>query len=127
MAVTRKKNTSRLLLYIAVFLLFFIAACRYRNLPWFGTDELDIMVGGKGIASGYRLYNDFISQHMPVSYYISAFFELLGFKDCTFAADLFLCLLCILLDDHTHPVPFQSRNPGTGHVSPCVHLSDIDL
>ena len=80
MAVTRKKNTSRLLLYIAVFLLFFIAACRYRNLPWFGTDELDIMVGCKGIASGYRLYNDFISQHMPVSYYISAFFELLGFK-----------------------------------------------
>ncbi len=80
MAVNRKKNITGVLLYIAAFLLFFIAACRYRNMPWFGTDELDIMVGGKGIASGYRLYNDFISQHMPVSYYISAFFELLGFK-----------------------------------------------
>ena len=33
---------------------------------------------GKGIASGYRLYNDFVSQHMPVSYYISALFYLPG-------------------------------------------------
>ncbi len=51
---------------------------KYINDEWFATDELDIMVIGKGIAQGQFLYKDAPSQHMPFSYYISAFFYKLG-------------------------------------------------
>lgn len=78
--IVKKLQKSSIVFYIAIFALFFLAACRYAHGAYFGTDELDIMVGGKSIASGYRLYNDFTSQHMPISYYISAFFDLIGFK-----------------------------------------------
>lgn len=64
--------------YIVLFLFFFLIQYKFRDDVWFGTDELDVFLGGKTIAKGYLLYKDFISQHMPGAYYISAFFELLG-------------------------------------------------
>ena len=51
---------------------------KFINDMWFGTDELDIMVLGKAIARGRLLYVDIFSQHMPISYYISALFYKLG-------------------------------------------------
>lgn len=64
--------------YIGLFVFFFIIQYKFLSIDWFGTDELDIFLGGKTIAKGYMLYEDFLSQHMPVSYYFSALFELLG-------------------------------------------------
>ena len=66
------------LLYLLLFLLYF--SLEYLLLPtqWFGSDELDIMIAGRDLADGYQLYTDYSSQHMPFSYYISAFFALLG-------------------------------------------------
>lgn len=64
--------------YVGIFLIYFIVQYRFLNVTWFGTDELDVMAGGKAIASGYQLYGDFLSQHMPFSYYLSAVFDALG-------------------------------------------------
>lgn len=64
--------------YIGLFVFFFIIQYKFLSIDWFGTDEIDIFLGGKTIAKGYMLYQDFLSQHMPVSYYFSAIFELLG-------------------------------------------------
>lgn len=64
--------------YIGMFVFFFVIQYKFLAEMWFGTDELDVFLGGKSIARGYLLYADFISQHMPGAYYISALFELLG-------------------------------------------------
>lgn len=64
--------------YGLIFLIYFVVQLKFLNSMWFVTDELDIMVGGKSIANGYQLFGDFISQHMPFSYYISALFDALG-------------------------------------------------
>lgn len=64
--------------YVGMFVFFFIIQYKFLSGMWFGTDELDVFLGGKTIARGYLLYEDFISQHMPGAYYLSALFELLG-------------------------------------------------
>lgn len=82
--------------YILVFLLFFVVQYKFVNGIWFETDELDVMLGGKTIASGYQLYSDFASQHMPFSYYISAFFDLLGAKTVTMQRIAFYFFFALL-------------------------------
>lgn len=72
------KDKYIMLQYLVIFLIYFIIQFRFLNDTWFITDELDIMLGGKAIANGYQLYGDFLSQHMPISYYISAVFEMFG-------------------------------------------------
>lgn len=42
------------------------------------TDESDNFIGGMIVASGGRMYRDFVSQHMPVMYYICAVLKMLG-------------------------------------------------
>lgn len=64
--------------YILLFLLYFSMEYLLLSSQWFGSDELDIMIAGRDMADGYQLYTDYTSQHMPFSYYISAFFALLG-------------------------------------------------
>lgn len=66
--------------YALLFLLYFIVQYKFLNASWFATDELDVMTGGKTIASGYLMYGEFYSQHMPFSYYVSAVFDFLGAK-----------------------------------------------
>ncbi len=72
-----KKFISKLK-YWGLFGFYFLLQLGSLNGTWFTTDELDIMLGGKCIANGYQLYGDFSSQHMPMSYYISALFDCLG-------------------------------------------------
>ncbi len=57
---------------------YFLIQLKFLGVTWFITDEQDIMVLGKGIARGKLLYKDLTSQHMPISYYISALFDNLG-------------------------------------------------
>ena len=64
--------------YIMLFLIYLFMQLKFLNYNWFPSDEQDIMLGGKAIARGYELYKDFLSQHMPFSYYLSALFECFG-------------------------------------------------
>lgn len=73
-----KKRIKLFIIYIVIFGIYFILQSKFIHNEWFGTDELDIMTGGKAISNGYSLYDDFLSQHMPFSYYISAVFDSLG-------------------------------------------------
>lgn len=94
-----QKNKGKIwsyLQYIFVFLLFFVVQFKFVNDTWFGTDELDVMLGGKTIASGYQLYSDFSSQHMPFSYYISALFDILGAKTVTMQRIAFYLFYALL-------------------------------
>lgn len=73
-----KQCPKQVLQCVGIFLIYFFLQLIFLNDGYFQTDEQDVMQGGKAIARGFLLYKDFLSQHMPVSYYISAFFELLG-------------------------------------------------
>lgn len=83
-----KKRSRTLAVSLLLFLLFFGALLSYWNLPLFTTDEGDIFAVGYQIARGRQLYVDILSQHMPVMYYISALFTLLG------ASTTCACRLC---------------------------------
>ena len=64
--------------YVLLFLLYFSMEYLLLATQWFPTDELDIMMAGRDLVDGYQLYTDYTSQHMPFSYYLSAFFALFG-------------------------------------------------
>ena len=66
------------LLYLLLFLLYFSLEYLLLATPWFGSDELDVMIAGRDMVDGYQLYTDYSSQHMPITYYMSAFFASLG-------------------------------------------------
>ncbi len=74
----RKNDLKNICLFLFLIGLYFALQLKFINDMWFGTDELDIMVLGKAIARGRLLYVDIFSQHMPISYYISALFYKLG-------------------------------------------------
>lgn len=73
-----KDKIKQIFFWVCVCVVYFIMQLSFLNDAWFGTDELDIMVIGRDIVRGLRLYKDAFSQHMPFSYYLSAFFNLLG-------------------------------------------------
>lgn len=82
--------------YGLIFLIYFIMQLKFINDPWFITDELDIMVGGKSIANGYQLFSGFFSQHMPFSYYISAIFDFFGATTVTLQRIAFYIFFAVL-------------------------------
>lgn len=57
----------------------------------FDTDEGDVIAGGMAIAHGIPLYKEYLSQHMPFSYFVSAIFWLLG-ADGVFSQRVFFYL-----------------------------------
>lgn len=75
-----KLDKRTILSCLGVFVLYLILQLKFLGGAIFDPDEIDIMLGGKTITKGYLLYRDFLSQHMPISYYISAIFHLLGAK-----------------------------------------------
>lgn len=62
---------------LGLFFLYFILLLSYLKQPFF-CDEADNFLGGMVVASGGDVYNEFISQHMPIMYYICAVFRILG-------------------------------------------------
>ena len=74
----RKEQMKKIIVFFALISFYFVLQLKFINDIWFGTDELDVMVLGKAIAKGRLLYVDICSQHMPISYYISALFNKLG-------------------------------------------------
>ncbi len=73
-----KKVLKKSMVYIATAILYFLLLVTFVNTTWFESDELDIMINGRGIARGQLLYTDLASQHMPFTYYISALFYKIG-------------------------------------------------
>ena len=64
--------------YILLFLIYFVLQFKSINQSYFDTDEFDVFAGGEAVWRGAWLYRDYLSQHMPFSYYISAVFWLFG-------------------------------------------------
>ena len=62
-----KKRIKLFIIYIVIFGIYFILQSKFIHNEWFGTDELDIMTGGKAISNGYSLYDDFLSETMKKS------------------------------------------------------------
>lgn len=60
------------------FVCIFILLVGFADNEMFVTDEEEIFAKGLAIANGKLLYKDIISQHMPLMYYFSAFFSLIG-------------------------------------------------
>lgn len=63
---------------IVLFAACMILFCCSIGSDAFWSDEGDIFSGGVSVAKGFTLYSEFVSQHMPFSYYIAALFYLLG-------------------------------------------------
>jgi len=60
--------------------LIFLMLASFWNARIFPSDEAEIFMHGQSIANGKILYREIASQHMPLMYYIAAFFSLLGAK-----------------------------------------------
>ena len=71
-------KNSKWLVIFGVFALFFIILMGNYSRIWGFSDECDNFAGGLVVAKGGMLYRDYISQHMPVMYYLCAIFHLLG-------------------------------------------------
>lgn len=93
-----KKNSiiKNIIWFMILILVYLIMQIKFVNATWFGSDELDIMILGKGIARGQLLYVDAFSQHMPFTYYISALFYKLGAVSVTQQRVAFYLLFAIL-------------------------------
>lgn len=61
----------------------FLLLLPFLNNPCFASDEAEIFMHGQVIADGGLLYVDTASQHMPLMYYIAAFFALFGTNTIT--------------------------------------------
>ena len=70
--------SKKIFVSIIIFLLFFLGMYRYVADFVFDTDEGDVFAGGMAIANGITLYKEYLSQHMPFSYFVSAVFWLFG-------------------------------------------------
>lgn len=91
------KITDRNLLCSAfVFLLGLILLLAFWNQAAFASDEVEIFVKGQAIAKGQLLYKEVGSQHMPLMYYIAAFFSLIG-ADTMFEFRLCFYIIIALL------------------------------
>ena len=93
---SRLMKKKAIIKFFLSFLFYFALQFKFLNDAWFGTDELDIMVVGKSIARGQLLYKDVCSQHMPFSYYFSAFFDLIGFRTVDEQRLAFYFLIAVL-------------------------------
>ena len=81
--MSRKQTIKNVAFFLGLFLVYLVLQSKFIHWPWFASDELDVTLGGKAIVNGYKLYGDFLSQHMPFTYYVSAFFELFGATSVT--------------------------------------------
>lgn len=59
------------------FLFVFFLYYSMLSMPYF-TDEQDVFYGAYSVAKGRDIYNSFLSQHMPFSYYFTAPLALIG-------------------------------------------------
>lgn len=68
---------------LVVLLLFFILLTAFWKNPYFPSDEEEIFVKGQQMAQGLYLYKDIGCQHMPLMYFLAAFFSFMGIQSIT--------------------------------------------
>lgn len=68
---------------LLMLLLFFILLTAFWKNPYFPSDEEEIFVKGQQIAQGLYLYKDIGCQHMPLMYFLAAFFSFMGIQSIT--------------------------------------------
>lgn len=73
-----KTVDKHILASVVLFVLVFLSLAAFWNQPCFISDEAEIFMHGQSIANGKLLYSEIGSQHMPVMYYLAAFFSILG-------------------------------------------------
>lgn len=71
---------SKLIVSVLLSLLTFLLMIAYVDGQLFPSDEEEIFLKGRAIAEGMILYKEIGSQHMPLMYYLAAFFATLGVK-----------------------------------------------
>lgn len=81
----------RLILGLGCFAFLVFIQLKYLYNTWFDPDEVDIYVYAYEMNLGNVLYRDLPSQHMPFTYYISAFFYLIG------AREIYLQRICFYI------------------------------
>lgn len=121
-----KSNIKPNIMYLFAFFVYFVMQCKFLHYSWFETDELDIMTGGKAIANGYTLYDEFLSQHMPFSYYISAVFDFFGASSVSLQRLCFYGLFALLWTI----ILYRYRNIVTQKalfLFPIIHMSLITV
>lgn len=84
-------------LYVLLFALFMLILMPNLSVHgyWF-TDEADNALAGMAIADGRLIYVDYLSQHMPLLYYICALFRLLGATAMIHYRIMFYVLLALM-------------------------------
>jgi len=104
--VIQSKNfVSKFIKGCFLFLLFFTLLFAYLNQPFFESDECEIYLLGHSVANGQLLYKDVVTQHMPVTIYIAAFFSCIGvntaigFRICFYGL---MSLLWVLMFNRYH-------------------------
>lgn len=63
---------------------------------YFPSDELEIFAKGQAVAKGQLLYAEVGSQHMPLMYYIAAFFSLIGVSSAPMFRLCFYALFALM-------------------------------
>lgn len=81
---------------IVLFLAVFLVLLGYIDNDLFPTDEEEIFAKGLALLKGHFLYKDILSQHMPLMYYLSAFFSVLGVATVTGYRIAFYLLMAFL-------------------------------
>ena len=71
-------NKKTIFFAIGIFLLFVFIQLKYMYEVWFDPDEMDIYTVAFELVKGKVLYRDLASQHMPITYFLSALFWHLG-------------------------------------------------
>lgn len=68
---------------IILLLCFFVLLTAFWKNAYFASDEEEIFVKGQQLAQGLYLYRDIGCQHMPLMYFLAAFFSTLGIQSIT--------------------------------------------
>lgn len=77
---------------LCMFLMLFILVQKET----FPSDEIEIFAKGQAIAKGQLLYTDIGSQHMPLMYYLAAFFSLISISSVPMFRVAFYALFAVL-------------------------------
>lgn len=93
-----------------IFMIFFLLLLAFWNTSYAYPDsEEEIFIKGQQIAQGLYLYKDIACQHMPVIYFISAFFSMCGVASIT---GFRICFYLILALNWTIVYAFYKKNFG---------------
>lgn len=128
------KEKHTLLTCAILFVVYFAMLFMYINIAEFRPDECDNILGGIMAAAGYSIYGDFVAHHMPLMYYLCAFFKTIGASTVPSFRILFYATLSLIwigmyyrynkhfgkLTMALYPVAYIVIQYSVSHVAPCI-------